>query len=232
MGSRGVFSTYNRSEKQFSSELNVESQLDSAADYSSMLEIKKENHLSEFQAHTSLKSLKSKYKVKKEKLAQSNIPKKSLKESKNMAHAKEQQTSLNPEMKITRMESGQVLCEVCGKILSRIDKARDHYMKIHGEKSEQKNFFCLICDEGYVFDKNLKAHMKSVHQITSELIPYEGFGGNLAKFEDGTAFCFLCKKKYSWIDKAREHYNKAHQNEDKKIPNVVQELWNLKENHQ
>merc|ERR1712226_1372336 len=88
-------------------------------------------------------------------------------------------------IKVTKTSSGGGYCEICGKMYSRIDTARSHYVQVHGEDTGSKQFICLICNEGFVFELNRSSHLKQVHAIVGKLQLYEGSGGKLAKTETG-----------------------------------------------
>jgi hypothetical protein len=172
-----TFSPINPNDKYMSSDKNVENQVDSAGDLSTMLEVKSEcidqgNQKTIMEA-VSIKAeineksppVNKRLNLKKEKPLRPKSSKKLPRKSEITAGISGQYGASNAVMKVTKMESGQALCEVCGKSYSRITKAKDHYLKSHGEDDDMKNYFCQICKEGYVFEQNLNAHMKSVHGI-------------------------------------------------------------------
>ena len=116
-------------------------------------------------------------------------------------------------IKVTKTSSGGGYCEVCGKIYSRIDTARSHYVQVHGEDEEiTKHFNCLLCNFGFSFEVNLGSHMKQLHGITGKLQLCEGSDGKLAKTESGGGVCLVCGAKYSRMDTLKSHFKAKHEN--------------------
>ena len=113
-------------------------------------------------------------------------------------------------IKVSKTATGGGYCEVCGKMYSRIDTARSHYVQVHGEDTGSKQFVCLICNEGFVFELNRSSHLKQVHAIVGKLQLYEGSGGKLAKTETGGGVCLVCGAKYSRMDTLKSHFKSKH----------------------
>ena len=81
---------------------------------------------------------------------------------------------------------------------------------MHGEEDGIKNTFCLICNEGFVFELNLTNHLKQTHGIVGKLQLYEGCGGKLAKTGSGGGVCLVCGAKYSRMDTLKSHFKTKH----------------------
>ena len=114
-------------------------------------------------------------------------------------------------MPISKTPSGGGYCQICGKTYSRIDTARSHFVQVHGEEEEEKEFFCLLCNKGFVFELNLGNHVKQSHGIVGKLQLCEGFGGMLAKTENGGGVCLICGAKYSRMDTLKSHFKAKHE---------------------
>ena len=117
---------------------------------------------------------------------------------------------------------GRVECLQCGKLFSRMDKAKNHAIKTHEPDQAIK---CPLCQNYYAKNKiDWNEHVKKVHQMTAmdmkniQIVysSYNPMDPNFAKRPDGKVAClkcvdeFGCHKMYSRMDKAKAHFLKQH----------------------
>ena len=62
-------------------------------------------------------------------------------------------------MNIKQTLNGGGAC-FCGKVFSTYNYCRVHYIQVHGEETEYKDLICLICNDTFAYDLNLKNHLK------------------------------------------------------------------------
>ena len=129
----------------------------------------------------------------------------------DLSSQRNKQSRCEEEIPVSKTPSGGGYCQICGKTYSRIDTARSHFVQVHGEDEENKQFFCLICSKGFVFEINLNSHVKQSHGISGKLQLYEGCGGMLAKIENGGGVCLICGAKYSRMDTLKSHFKTKHE---------------------
>ena len=117
---------------------------------------------------------------------------------------------------------GKVECLQCGKLFSRMDKAKNHAIKTH---EPDQAIECPLCKNYYAKNKiDWNEHVKKVHQMSpmdmkNIQIVYSSFNPMdpiLAKRPDGKVACLKCidelgcHKTYSRMDKAKAHFGKQH----------------------
>ncbi|XP_028162487.1 zinc finger protein 28-like [Ostrinia furnacalis] len=77
-------------------------------------------------------------------------------------------------------------CPRCGKNFANIYTYRAH-AKVCGKEGNTPNFFCDICNKGYVSKNSIRSHIKTDH----------GFGEVLK--------CKVCEKKFDAVSKLKNH---------------------------
>lgn len=140
---------------------------------------------------------------------------------------------VDPEIQITKLESGEWLCKVCSYTNARIARIKSHFITSHGEDGTG-DLQCPVCKAQFNFNVSFTEHLKDKHKIIGKLEYLNDFGdGNVAKDEKGVIICLKCGYLNPRMPRFKVHFAKEHGFEaTKMLPQLPLTGGQLNDNNQ
>lgn len=73
--------------------------------------------------------------------------------------------SLQYHIESVHMEKKNFPCQVCGKGFARVQRLREHSLRIHGDSLVDHEFSCGECGREFITNSAYKLHMRKYHSI-------------------------------------------------------------------